>query len=86
MVAARADTRVRASRLAALVRNVVDQSGQLVAFRVSESSGRKRAGDVARSVGYLAGVTAKVVETADLSLRLEKVEAAIAAKQAETGR
>ena len=77
----------RATRPVRLVTVQTMDDVQRLLFRtLEELRNGKLDADMARSVGYLAGVTAKVVETADLSLRVDKVEAAVAATQAETGR
>ena len=64
----------------------MDDVQRLLFRTLEELRNGKLDADMARSIGYLAGVTAKVVETAELSLRVEKVEAAVAATQAETAR
>ena len=60
----------------------MDDVQKLLFRTLEELRGGKLEADMARSIGYLAGVTAKVVETADLVQRVEKVEAAVVPMQA----
>ena len=63
----------------------MDDVQRLLFRTLQELRNGKLDADMARSIGYLAGVTAKVVETADLYLRVEKIEAGVTA-QAEPGK
>jgi len=59
--------------------NSLDDVGALLLSTLEDLRNGKLDADLARSIGYLAGVTAKVLETVDLSQRVRALEESLAA-------